>query len=137
MSWSRKRAVYDTLKDMTREELVALRTAIANAEEQRIITTLHESLGISVSALAEAAHVGRPTVGERLRQMALRGRVEQDATGQWRLKRKAPRPEPYRRRRRAVASPEPRAHGSGRSSCPCSGGLLLKLGAFDFCDETT
>jgi hypothetical protein len=42
--------------------------------------------GLSVIALANAAGSSRSATGERLRQMALRGVVEKDLTGRWKLK---------------------------------------------------
>ena len=60
--------------------------------EQRLLTAMQEHSGASVDALAKAAGSSRSATGERLRQMALRGAVEKDITGRWKLKSEELRP---------------------------------------------
>jgi hypothetical protein len=64
----------------------------AQAAEQRLLTAMRQNPGLSVIALANAAGSGRSATGERLRQMALRGMVEKDITGRWKLKGEELRP---------------------------------------------
>lgn len=64
----------------------------AQATEQKLLTALQDNPGLSVVALANAAASSRSATGERLRQLALRGIVEKDLTGRWKLKGEEPRP---------------------------------------------
>ena len=77
---------------MTRDELTTLRDGIAKAEGERLLATLRDSSGLSVAALAEAAHVGRSTAEERLRQLAARGAIGKNPEGRWKLKGEEPGP---------------------------------------------
>jgi hypothetical protein len=70
----------------------------AKAAEQRLLTAMRESPGLSVAALAKAASASRSTTGERLRQLAARGAIDKDSEGHWRLMGEEGR---LRRRRRA------------------------------------
>jgi hypothetical protein len=65
----------------------------AKAAERKLIAAMADNPGLSVIALANAAGSGRSATGERLRQMALRGMVEKDLTGRWKLKGEEPRPQ--------------------------------------------
>jgi hypothetical protein len=60
--------------------------------ERKLIAAMADNPGLSVIALANAAGSSRSATGERLRQMALRGMVEKDITGRWKLKGEEPRP---------------------------------------------
>ena len=64
----------------------------AKAAEQRLLTAMRENPGLSVNALANAAGSSRSATGERLRQLALRGVIEKDLTGRWKLKETEPGP---------------------------------------------
>jgi hypothetical protein len=57
----------------------------AKTAERRLLEAMRDNPGLSVIALANAAGSSRLATGERLRQLALRGVVEKDATGRWRL----------------------------------------------------
>jgi hypothetical protein len=61
--------------------------------EKRLIAAMPDNPGLSVIALANAAGSSRSATGERLRQMALRGMVEKDLTGRWKLKGEEPGPQ--------------------------------------------
>jgi hypothetical protein len=54
--------------------------------ERKLIAAMADNPGLSVIALANAAGSSRSGTGERLRQLALRGIVEKDLTGRWKLK---------------------------------------------------
>ncbi|HWY80810.1 MAG TPA: winged helix-turn-helix domain-containing protein [Roseiarcus sp.] len=60
--------------------------------ERKLLAAMQDNPGLSVVALANAAGSSRSATGERLRQMALRGMVEKDLTGRWKLKAEEPRP---------------------------------------------
>ena len=60
--------------------------ASTKTAERKLITAMRDNSGLSVIALANAAGSSRSATGERLRQMALRGVVEKDLTGRWKLK---------------------------------------------------
>jgi DNA-binding IclR family transcriptional regulator len=72
---------------MTRDERRGRRPIFAKAEEERLLAAMRESPGLSVAALAEAAHVGRSAADDGLRRLAARSAIERDAEGRWRLKR--------------------------------------------------
>jgi hypothetical protein len=61
--------------------------------ERKLLAAMADNPGLSVIALANAAGSSRSATGERLRQMALRGLVEKDLTGRWKLKGEEPRGE--------------------------------------------
>lgn len=61
------------------------RPAAAKAAEQRLLTAMRESPGLSANALANAAGASRSTTGERLRRLAARGAIAKDGAGRWRL----------------------------------------------------
>ena len=69
-----------------------VKTIPARAAEQRLLTAMRQNPGLTVIALANAAGSSRSATGERLRQMALRGLVEKDLTGRWKLKGEELRP---------------------------------------------
>ena len=77
---------------MTRTDPRGRRPISARAEDQRLLTALRDSPGLSVAALAEAAHVGRSTAEERLRQLSQCGAIEKDPEGRWKLKGEKPGP---------------------------------------------
>jgi hypothetical protein len=58
--------------------------------ERKLLAAMADNPGLSVVALANAAGSSRSATGERLRQMALRGMVEKDLTGRWKLKSEEP-----------------------------------------------
>jgi hypothetical protein len=58
----------------------------AKTAERKLLAAMADNPGLSVIALANAAGSSRSATGERLRQMALRGTVEKDLTGRWKLK---------------------------------------------------
>jgi hypothetical protein len=60
--------------------------------ERRLLAAMADNPGLSVIALANAAASSRSAIGERLRQLALRGMVEKDLIGRWKLKGEEPRP---------------------------------------------
>jgi hypothetical protein len=60
--------------------------------ERKLLEAMKNNPNMSVIALADAAGSSRSAAGERLRQMALRGLVEKDLTGRWKLKDEEPRP---------------------------------------------
>jgi hypothetical protein len=64
----------------------------AKTAERKLLAAMADNPGLSVIALANAAGSSRSATGERLRQMALRGVVEKDLTGRWKLKGEEPRP---------------------------------------------
>jgi hypothetical protein len=66
----------------------------AQTVQRRLLAAMRDNPGLSVIALANAAGSSRSATGERLRQMALRGVVEKDLTGRWKLKGEEPRPPP-------------------------------------------
>jgi IclR helix-turn-helix domain len=61
------------------------RNGIAKAEGQRLLAALQGSPGLSITALADAAHLGRTTAERTLRQLGARGWIEKDRAGRWRL----------------------------------------------------
>jgi hypothetical protein len=69
-------------------------TFSAKTAERKLLAAMADNPGLSVIALANAAGSSRSATGERLRQMALRGMVEKDITGRWKLKGEEPRPLP-------------------------------------------
>jgi hypothetical protein len=66
-------------------------TFSAKTAERKLLAAMRDNPGLSVIALANAAGSSRSATGERLRQLALRGLVEKDATGRWKLKGEEPR----------------------------------------------
>ena len=80
----------------------------AQAAERRLLAAMADNPGLSVVALANAAGSSRSATGERLRQLALRGVVEKDMTGRWKLKgEERPRPSAAVAELTAAAEPEP------------------------------
>ena len=63
----------------------------AQAAERKLLAAMRDNPGLSIVALANAAGSSRTATGERLRQMAVRGVVEKDLTGRWKLKSEEPR----------------------------------------------
>ena len=61
--------------------------------ERKLIAAMRDNPGLTVIALANAAGSSRSATGERLRQMALKGTVEKDVTGRWKLKGEEPGPQ--------------------------------------------
>jgi hypothetical protein len=59
--------------------------AASKNAENKLLTALSETPGLSMNALAKAAGVPKSSTGERLRQLAARGVVTKDADGRWRL----------------------------------------------------
>lgn len=53
--------------------------------ELRLLETMRDSPGLSVSALARGAAVNRATTRGHLQQLAARGEVEKNDAGLWRL----------------------------------------------------
>jgi IclR helix-turn-helix domain len=53
--------------------------------ELRLLETMRDSPGLSVTALARGAAVNRATTRGRLQQLAAQGEVEKDGAGLWRL----------------------------------------------------
>jgi hypothetical protein len=64
----------------------------AKTAERKLLAAMRDNPGLSVIALANAVGSSRSATGERLRQLALRGLVEKDATGRWKLREEEPRP---------------------------------------------
>jgi len=89
----------------------------AKAAERKLIAAMADNPGLSVIALANAAGSSRSATGERLRQMALRGVVEKDLTGRWKLKGEEPGP-PGRAKRRALRSRRRAEAGDAGSRAP-------------------
>lgn len=65
--------------------------AQARASEQRLLAAMRDNPGLTVVALANAAGASRSAAGERLRQLAVRGAVEKDTIGRWRIVEEKPR----------------------------------------------
>ena len=80
-------------KAKTRAKARRVKPTPAQAAEQRLLAAMRDNPGLSVIALANAAGSSRSATGERLRQMALRGVVEKDLTGRWKLKGEGPGPQ--------------------------------------------
>jgi hypothetical protein len=76
-------------KAKTRAKARRVKPTPAQAAEQKLLTAMRQNPGLSVIALANAAGSGRSATGERLRQMALRGVVEKDLAGRWKLREEA------------------------------------------------
>ena len=74
------------------QRLVEASEAKARTAEQKLLKAMRDNPNLSVVALANAAGGSRSATGERLRQMALRGMVEKDLTGRWKLKETEPDP---------------------------------------------
>jgi hypothetical protein len=66
--------------------------AHGRAAERKLIAAMRDNPNLTVVALANAAGSSRSAAGERLRQMALRGVVEKDLTGRWKLRGAEPDP---------------------------------------------
>jgi hypothetical protein len=67
-------------------------TVSAKTAERRLLEAMRDNPGLSVIALANAAGSSRSGTGERLRQLSVRGVVEKDAAGRWKLKTEEPSP---------------------------------------------
>jgi Winged helix-turn-helix DNA-binding len=63
----------------------------AQGAERTLLEAMRDNPGLSIVALANAAGSSRTATGERLRQMAMRGVVEKDLTGRWKLRGEEPR----------------------------------------------
>jgi hypothetical protein len=66
----------------------------ARAAEYRLLAAMRDSLGLSANALAKAASASRSATSERLRRLAARGSIENDAAGRWRIAGADARPPP-------------------------------------------
>jgi hypothetical protein len=80
-------------------------TFSAKTAERKLIEAMQANPGLSLIALANAAGSSRSATGDRLRQMALRGVVEKDPTGRWKLKGEEPRPTASREEPRPTLPP--------------------------------
>ena len=58
----------------------------AKTAERKLLEAMQANPGLSVIALANAAGSSRSATGERLRRLALTGKVEKDHAGRWKLK---------------------------------------------------
>jgi hypothetical protein len=79
-------------KTKTKAKARRVKPTPAQAAEQRLLAAMADNPGLPVIALANAAGSSRSGTGERLRQLALRGMVEKDTTGRWKLTSKDPHP---------------------------------------------
>jgi hypothetical protein len=82
-------------------------TFSAKTAERKLLAAMRDNPGLSVVALAIAAGSSRSATGERLRQMALRGMVEKDPAGRWKLKGEATRPPPTQEEEPGPQQPSP------------------------------
>jgi Winged helix-turn-helix DNA-binding len=64
----------------------------AKTAERKLLAAMQDNPGLSVIALANAAGSSRSATGERLRQLAARGKIEKGPDGKWKLKGEEPRP---------------------------------------------
>ena len=85
----------------------------AQVAERKLLAAMRDNPGLSVIALANVAGSSRTATGERLRQMAMRGVVEKDLTGRWKVKSGGAAiggrgPGPYDRVAELEATPEPK-----------------------------
>jgi hypothetical protein len=64
---------------------VSRRAKAPRTAELRLLESMRDSPGLSVSALARGAAVNRATTRGHLQQLAARGEVEKDDAGLWRL----------------------------------------------------
>jgi hypothetical protein len=59
--------------------------ALAKDKEQKLLAAIQANPGLSATALARASAAAKATVQDRLKRLAARGAIEQDAGGRWRL----------------------------------------------------
>jgi hypothetical protein len=80
-------------------------TFSAKTAERKLLEARRDNPGLSVIALANAAGSSRSATGERLRQLGLRGVVEKDLTGRWKLRGEAHPSAPGEEPGPTIASP--------------------------------
>jgi hypothetical protein len=62
------------------------------ADERRLLAGLRDHPSASAGMLARIVNANLSSTKDRLRRFAVRGAIEKDATGGWRLKGEEPRP---------------------------------------------
>jgi hypothetical protein len=99
--------------------------------ERKLLAAMRDNPGLSVIALANAAGSSRSGTGERLRQLALRGTVEKDLTGRWKLKAEEKEPGPTLPPVALTAAAEPETECNDASPPPAHPPWLRPLSDYE------